>query len=44
MMERWSGNYAAFCATVAMVAVAMLRGAHAHVAGATCWTASPMPG
>jgi TRAP transporter 4TM/12TM fusion protein len=26
MMERWSGNYAAFCATVAMVAVAMLRG------------------
>jgi TRAP transporter 4TM/12TM fusion protein len=26
MMERWSGNYAAFCATVAMVAVSMLRG------------------
>ncbi len=25
MTERWSGNYAAFCATVAMVAVAMLR-------------------
>jgi TRAP transporter 4TM/12TM fusion protein len=25
MMERWSGNYAAFCATVAMVAVAMFR-------------------
>ncbi len=25
MMERWSGNYAAFCATVAMVAVSMLR-------------------
>ncbi|MBP0492539.1 TRAP transporter permease [Pararoseomonas indoligenes] len=26
MMERWSGNFAAFCATVAMVAVSMLRG------------------
>ncbi len=26
MMARWSGNYAAFCATVAMVAVALLRG------------------
>ncbi len=25
MMERWSGNYAAFCATLAMVAVALLR-------------------
>jgi TRAP-type uncharacterized transport system fused permease subunit len=25
MMERWSGNYAAFCATVAMVAVSMLK-------------------
>jgi len=25
MMERWSGNYAAFCATLAMVGVAMLR-------------------
>ncbi|WP_052401294.1 TRAP transporter permease [Muricoccus aerilatus] len=25
MMERWSGNYAAFCATLAMIAVAMLR-------------------
>jgi TRAP transporter 4TM/12TM fusion protein len=25
MMERWSGNFAAFCATVSMVAVAMLR-------------------
>jgi TRAP-type uncharacterized transport system fused permease subunit len=25
MMERWSGNFAAFCATVAMVAVSMLR-------------------
>jgi TRAP transporter 4TM/12TM fusion protein len=25
MMQRWSGNYAAFCATLAMVAVAMLR-------------------
>jgi TRAP transporter 4TM/12TM fusion protein len=25
MMERWSGNYAAFCATLAMVAVSMLR-------------------
>jgi TRAP transporter 4TM/12TM fusion protein len=25
MIERWSGNYAAFCATVAMVAVSMLR-------------------
>ncbi|MFZ4406320.1 MAG: TRAP transporter permease [Paracraurococcus sp.] len=25
MMERWSGNYAAFCATIAMVAVAALR-------------------
>jgi TRAP transporter 4TM/12TM fusion protein len=25
MMERWSGNYAAFCATVAMVAVSLLR-------------------
>lgn len=25
MMERWSGNYAAFCATLAMVAVAVLR-------------------
>jgi TRAP transporter 4TM/12TM fusion protein len=25
MMERWSGNYAAFCATVAMVVVAMLK-------------------
>ncbi|MGG5811219.1 TRAP transporter permease [Falsiroseomonas sp. CW058] len=25
MMERWSGNFAAFCATVAMVLVAMLR-------------------
>ena len=25
MMERWSGNYAAFCATLAMVAVSLLR-------------------
>nr|WP_282572189.1 TRAP transporter fused permease subunit [Roseomonas acroporae] len=25
MMQRWSGNYAAFCATLAMVAVSMLR-------------------
>lgn len=25
MMERWSGNFAAFCATMAMIAVAMLR-------------------
>jgi TRAP transporter 4TM/12TM fusion protein len=25
MMERWSGNYAAFCSTVAMVVVAMLK-------------------
>jgi TRAP transporter 4TM/12TM fusion protein len=25
MTERWSGNYAAFCATVAMVAVSLLR-------------------
>ncbi len=25
MMERWSGNFAAFCATVAMVAISMLR-------------------
>jgi TRAP transporter 4TM/12TM fusion protein len=25
MMERWSGNFAAFCATIAMVAVAMLK-------------------
>jgi TRAP transporter 4TM/12TM fusion protein len=25
MMERWSGNYAAFCATIAMVVVAALR-------------------
>jgi TRAP transporter 4TM/12TM fusion protein len=25
MIERWSGNYSAFCATLAMVAVAMLR-------------------
>jgi TRAP transporter 4TM/12TM fusion protein len=25
MMERWSGNYAAFCATLAMVAVAVAR-------------------
>lgn len=25
MMERWSGNYAAFCATLAMVGVSMLR-------------------
>jgi TRAP transporter 4TM/12TM fusion protein len=25
MMERWSGNFAAFCATIAMVLVAMLR-------------------
>jgi TRAP-type uncharacterized transport system fused permease subunit len=25
MTERWSGNFAAFCATIAMVAVAMLR-------------------
>ncbi|WP_209377969.1 TRAP transporter permease [Pararoseomonas baculiformis] len=25
MMERWSGNYAAFCATLAMVGVALLR-------------------
>jgi TRAP transporter 4TM/12TM fusion protein len=25
MMERWTGNFAAFCATMAMVAVAMLR-------------------
>ncbi len=25
MMDRWSGNYAAFCATVAMVVVAMLK-------------------
>nr|WP_246524211.1 TRAP transporter fused permease subunit [Neoroseomonas eburnea] len=25
MMERWSGNYAAFCATLAMVAVSWLR-------------------
>ena len=25
MMERWSGNYAAFCATMAMVAIAALR-------------------
>lgn len=25
MMERWSGNYAAFCATLAMVGVAFLR-------------------
>jgi TRAP transporter 4TM/12TM fusion protein len=25
MMARWSGNYAAFCATLAMVAVALLR-------------------
>ena len=25
MMERWSGNYAAFCATLAMVGVAALR-------------------
>ncbi|TDH60173.1 TRAP transporter fused permease subunit [Dankookia rubra] len=25
MMDRWSGNYAAFCATIAMVAVAALR-------------------
>ncbi|WP_149541248.1 TRAP transporter permease [Siccirubricoccus phaeus] len=25
MMERWSGNFAAFCATIAMVAVAALR-------------------
>ena len=25
MTERWSGNYAAFCATIAMVAVAALR-------------------
>lgn len=25
MMQRWSGNYAAFCATLAMVGVAMLR-------------------
>jgi TRAP transporter 4TM/12TM fusion protein len=25
MMERWSGNYAAFCATVAMVAVSLFR-------------------
>lgn len=26
MMERWSGNYSAFCATLAMVAVSLLRG------------------
>ena len=25
MMERWSGNYAAFCATLSMVAIAMFR-------------------
>ena len=25
MMQRWSGNYAAFCATLAMIAVAMFR-------------------
>jgi TRAP transporter 4TM/12TM fusion protein len=25
MMERWSGNYAAFCATIAMVVIAALR-------------------
>lgn len=25
MMERWSGNFAAFCATVAMVVIAMLK-------------------
>jgi TRAP transporter 4TM/12TM fusion protein len=25
MMERWSGNFAAFCATVSMVAIALLR-------------------
>jgi TRAP transporter 4TM/12TM fusion protein len=25
MMERWSGNYAAFCATLAMVGVSLLR-------------------
>ena len=25
MMDRWSGNYAAFCATMAMVAIAALR-------------------
>ncbi|WP_137180885.1 TRAP transporter fused permease subunit [Roseomonas sp. AR75] len=25
MMERWSGNFAAFCATIAMVAVSLLR-------------------
>jgi TRAP transporter 4TM/12TM fusion protein len=25
MMERWSGNYAAFCATIAMIAISMLR-------------------
>ncbi|SHJ36852.1 TRAP transporter, 4TM/12TM fusion protein [Roseomonas rosea] len=25
MMQRWSGNYAAFCATLAMIVVAMLR-------------------
>jgi TRAP transporter 4TM/12TM fusion protein len=25
MMDRWSGNFAAFCATIAMVAVAMLK-------------------
>ena len=24
MMQRWSGNYAAFCATLAMIAVALL--------------------
>ncbi len=26
MMERWSGNYAAFCSTLAMVVVSLLRG------------------
>jgi len=25
MMERWSGNYAAFCATLSMIAIAMFR-------------------
>jgi TRAP transporter 4TM/12TM fusion protein len=25
MMERWSGNFAAFCATMAMIAISMLR-------------------
>ena len=30
MMDRWSGNYAAFCATIAMVAVAALSPPHPH--------------